>query len=135
MTTPCVPADAATVSSVLSSLKLPGVHNYPADAPCSSAVGEGGRCVGVDRKACQSGLICFRWAPGQGKCHKPDWAKGQTGIYQASAGCSGTTPPTTIPPGVFQLLLCRRWHHALSSTCTSKGVEAKRQLMACWETV
>jgi hypothetical protein len=83
---------------------LPGIPGYPVDTPCSGALGMGLRCVGsTGAYACQQGLVCFRWAPGYGACHPPEWIKTATISaaipVQASTGCkadSGTGTPLLL---------------------------------------
>jgi hypothetical protein len=82
----------------------PEIPGYPIDTTCSGALGLGLRCVGTtDAYACQQGLVCFRWSPGYGACHPPEWIKTATISaaipVQASTGCkadSGTGTPLLL---------------------------------------
>ena len=72
----------------------PPVVNYPAEQPCEAALSKGQYCVlGRLKRACQPGLICYRWKPGRAICQTRKWpqrALVREDIFQASAGCQVT---------------------------------------------
>lgn len=83
---------AAAAARFVEEYGKPPVSDYPSSESCDSALALGGLCVdGSERRACEPGLVCFRWASGRGKCEPPDWledADARDRVFQASAGCA-----------------------------------------------
>ena len=73
-------------------LGLPPIRDYPAAAICLVAISRGKLCVvGRRRRACEAGLVCFRYLPGRGVCETPGWFSNSAvrdDIFEASTGCA-----------------------------------------------